>query len=227
RVEQVLPASRDRQLLLGDELGVVAERENAAIDAGDAVPGDLGFAPCPVVELAQIGRLVGFEQAFFRGLQECVARSRPPDVAPWIAAFGLDLGEELTGRFLSGADFDAGRPLEADRHALAPRGAGRAAVHGERALRQRAGRDDEEADSEDERTDHGQPTVCLSSRLILVNEPESKLCRTKLLLRTWAPASAGATLFFSDECVTSQLRRLHGPSARAGACARPPSRTWR
>src|SRR5205823_8237055 len=97
----------------------------------------------PVMELIEVRRSVRFEQALFGRLEERVAGTCPPHIASRITRFRLDLREELAGGFLRHRYLDARGSFEADRHALAPRSVGRAAVHRQRALGTRAGRDDE------------------------------------------------------------------------------------
>ncbi len=136
RIDEILPAPRDRQLLLRHELGVVAEREDAAVDAGDAIARDLADAPRPVVQLRDVRRGIRLEQIFLGGLQERVRRTGPPHVAARIGTFRLDLRKQLARRLLHHRHVRSGLPLEADGHALAPCRVGRAAVQVELPLRQ-------------------------------------------------------------------------------------------
>ena len=48
-IDEVFPAFGNRQLALFEHLGVVAQGENAAVNARDAVFGKLGFSLCPVL----------------------------------------------------------------------------------------------------------------------------------------------------------------------------------
>jgi hypothetical protein len=134
-VYKVLPALGNRQFLLREELGVVAERDDAAVDTGHAPLRQLGDPLRPVVELRDVRRPVFVEQPFLGGLQVRIGRARPPDVALGVGGFGLHLREHLAGGLLHDGHARARRLFEAHRHALAPGGVGRAAIEVELALR--------------------------------------------------------------------------------------------
>ena len=111
-LDQVGPAFRLGQVLLGEQLLVVAEAERAGIDADGAVVRRLGLLDRPVVQLAQHRRPVFLGQAFLGGLQVRVAGAGPPDVALGVGGLGLHLGVGLAGALARHVDGDAGLLLE-------------------------------------------------------------------------------------------------------------------
>ena len=64
------------------------------------------------MQVVEVVRLVGFQQADIGSLQEGIAGTAPPDIGLRVVGFGAQLGERLAGRLFRLLHLDAGGFLE-------------------------------------------------------------------------------------------------------------------
>jgi hypothetical protein len=114
------------QLLLGDQLGVVAEAQRAAVDAHGLVAALLRLLLRPGVQLRQAGLLYSSAQALLGGLQVRVAGAAEPDVGLGVGALGDELRQRLARALERHVDLDAGGLGEHRLDHVAPLGLHRA-----------------------------------------------------------------------------------------------------
>ncbi|MNS64766.1 hypothetical protein D3C72_979050 [compost metagenome] len=94
-LEQVGPGLGHGQLLLGEQLGVVAEAQRARVDAHGLVARLLGLLLGPGMQLRERGRLVFEREPLLGRLQVRVARAAEPDVGLGVVLLGDELGQRL------------------------------------------------------------------------------------------------------------------------------------
>jgi hypothetical protein len=94
-LEQVGPGLGHGQLLLGQQLGVVAEAQRARVDADRLVARLPGLLLRPRMQLRQRGRLVFEREALLGRLQVRVAGAAEPDVGLGVVLLGDELGQRL------------------------------------------------------------------------------------------------------------------------------------
>ncbi len=119
-LDQVLPARRRCDLLLGEQLGVVADAEHAEVDADRPVLRLLRLPLRPWIELREQRRLVLLGQTLLGGLQVRVARAAEPHVELGIGLLGGELRDRFPGALRRDRDADAGIPLELGGDRVAP-----------------------------------------------------------------------------------------------------------
>jgi len=136
RLDQIFPARRRGELLLLQELGVVAETKRPGVDAHRLEARLLGLAARPVVQLVEVRRFVGHREILLGRGQMRVAGAAEPDVALGIRGLRGDLGERLARSLQGERDPSAGLALELVGDGLAPLGLD-AAVYVERSLGER------------------------------------------------------------------------------------------
>ena len=100
------------QLLLLQHVGVEAEADGAGVEAADQVAAHRVLAHRPVVQVVDVGRPVGVEQALLGRLQERIAGAAPPDVGLRVGGLGAELRDDLAGALVRLQDLDAGLGLE-------------------------------------------------------------------------------------------------------------------
>ncbi len=126
RVDQVGPALRRRQVLLAQHVLVPAEADRAGVEAADQVAAHGVLPHRPAVQVVEIGRPVGLEQADLGGLEERIAGAAPPQVGLRVGRLGADLRQRLAGGLAHLLHLDAGLRLELLGGELAPALVGRA-----------------------------------------------------------------------------------------------------
>ena len=125
-LQQVGPALRHGQLLLRQQLGVVAEAQRPGVDAHRLVAGLRRLRLSPREQLRQRRRLVFDAQAHLGGLQVRVAGAAEPDIGLRVGLLGDQLRQRLARALQRHVDLDAGGLGEHRLDHVAPLGLHRA-----------------------------------------------------------------------------------------------------